>query len=164
MKTYLNYKVEKISFGDKSYPKNLTKISSPPKQIYCRGDSNSGILSKTIAVVGTRQITNYGKIVIDEFVSAFTANGITTISGFMYGVDTQVHKKTLEYGGKAISVFGNGLNYIYPPENDKLYSEILNSGGLVVSEYESDMKAQLWTYPARNRIVAGTCYYRSTCC
>ena len=155
MKAYLDYKAIKVLLGEKNYPKRLAKINKPPKQFYYRGSLSSGILSKTIAVVGTRQMTNYGRIVIDEFVSAFVANGITTISGFMYGVDTEVHKKTLEYGGKTISVFGNGLNYVYPAENDKLYSEILNKGGLVISEYEKDMKAQLWTYPARNRIVAG---------
>ncbi len=52
-------------------------------------------------------------------------------------------------------MFGNGLNYVYPPENDKLYLQILESGGVALSEYDKDMKAQLWTYPARNRIVAG---------
>ncbi len=155
MKIYLDYPIQKIGFGDKKYPKLLTKISKPPKQIYYRGDIKSGILDKTIAIVGTRMMTNYGKQVIDEFVSVIVANGITTISGFMYGVDTEVHKKTIEYGGKTISVFGNGLDYVYPSENDKLYLKIVESGGLVMSEYDKDFKPQLWTYPARNRIVAG---------
>jgi DNA processing protein len=155
MKTFLEYPIEKLTFGEKNYPKNLAKISKPPKQIYVRGDINSDIFEKTIAIVGTRMMTNYGKQVIEEFVSAFVLNGITVISGFMYGVDTEVHKKTIEYGGKTISVFGNGLDIVYPPENDKLYSQIIESGGIVVSEYDKDMKSQLWTYPARNRIVAG---------
>jgi DNA processing protein len=154
MKTYLDFPIQKISLGDKSYPRDLAKISKPPKEIYYRGDVSIASL-KTIAVVGTRQITNYGKQVVERFVSEFVAKGITVISGFMYGVDTEVHKKTIEYGGKTISVFGNGLNYIYPPENDKLYSEILKNDGLAISEYDKDMKAQLWTYPARNRIVSG---------
>lgn len=154
MKSYLDYPIEMLPFGDKNYPKRLSKISKPPKQIYYRGDLKNAILDKTIAIVGTRQITNYGKQVVDRYVSHFVANGITTISGFMYGVDTEVHAKTIEYGGRTVSVFGNGLNYVYPPENDKLYSKILEGGGAVISEYEKDMKAQLWTYPARNRIVS----------
>src|SRR5260221_7575196 len=155
MRTYLDYTIEKVLLGEKNYPKNLVKILKPPKQIYYRGALNEGVLGKTIAIVGTRMITNYGKQIVDQFVSSFVANGITVISGFMYGVDTEVHKKTIEYGGKTISVFGNGLDYIYPPENDKLYLEILESNGLVLSEYKKDTKPQLWTYPARNRIVAG---------
>lgn len=155
MKTYLDYTIEKVSFGGKNYPKRLAKISKFPRQIYHRGELNSNVLSKTIAVVGTRQVTSYGKIVVDQFVSAFVANGITTISGFMYGVDTEVHKKTIDYGGRTVAVFGNGLDIVYPPENDKLYLKILENGGLVFSEYEKDVKPQLWTYPARNRIVAG---------
>lgn len=155
MKTYLDYPIEKLTFGEKDYPKLLTKIVKPPKQIYYRGNLNNEILDKTIAIVGTRNITNYGKQVVDKFVSVFIANKITIISGFMYGVDTEVHNKTLEYGGRTISVFGNGLNYIYPPENEKLYSQILNNDGAIMSEYKADMKPQLWTYPARNRIVSG---------
>ncbi|CAN5284043.1 DNA-processing protein DprA [soil metagenome] len=154
MKTYLNFSIEKIEFGAKNYPNYLNKISKPPKEIYYRGDLKNGILDKTIAIVGTRQITNYGKQVVDKFVSSFVANGITVISGFMYGVDSEVHKKTIEYGGRTIAVFGNGLDYVYPPENEKLYSKILETGA-VISEYEKDVKPQLWTYPARNRIVAG---------
>src|SRR5258708_19063345 len=155
MKTYLDYTIEKVLLGEKNYPKNLAKILKPPKQIYYRGALDKDILDKTIAIVGTRVITNYGKQIVERFVSDFVASGVTIISGFMYGVDTEVHKKTIEYGGTTISVFGNGLDYIYPPENDKLYSEILESGGLVMSEYKKDTKPQLWTYPARNRIVAG---------
>ncbi|HWA52266.1 MAG TPA: DNA-processing protein DprA [Patescibacteria group bacterium] len=154
MKTFLDYSIQNIKFGDKSYPKNLSKIKKPPKEIFYRGELSNNILEKTIAIVGTRQVTNYGKQAIDEFVSAFVSQGVTTISGFMYGVDTEVHNKTLEYGGRTISIFGNGLDYVYPPENDKLYLKILENKGIVMSEYEKDMKPQLWTYPARNRIVS----------
>ncbi len=100
-------------------------------------------------------MTRYGKEVVDKFVSDFVANGVTTISGFMYGVDTEVHQKTVDYGGKTIAVFGCGLDVIYPPENKKLYLDILGNGGLVVSEYEKDAKAHLWKFPQRNKVVAG---------
>jgi DNA processing protein len=155
MKTYLDYTIEKSSLGDKNYPNLLAQIKKPPKQIYNRGSYDKKIFERTIAIVGTRMITSYGKQVVDQFVSAFVQNNITIISGFMYGVDTEVHKKTIEYGGRTISVFGNGLDVVYPPENDKLYTKILENNGLVMSEYEKELKPQLWTYPARNRIVAG---------
>jgi DNA processing protein len=99
-------------------------------------------------------MTTYGRRVVDDFVTAFVGENITTISGFMYGVDTEVHKKTLEFGGRTVCVFGNGLDFLYPAENKDLYTEVLAGGGLVLSEYEKDAKPRLWTYPARNRIIA----------
>ena len=73
----------------------------------------------------------------------------------MYGVDTESHQKCLEMGGKTIAVLGGGLDILTPAENDELYSQILNTGGLVVSEYEKDFQPTLWTFPQRDRIVAG---------
>ncbi|MEK7112931.1 MAG: DNA-processing protein DprA [Patescibacteria group bacterium] len=140
--------------GDKYYPENLSKIKTPPQQIYYRGNFDKSLFAKSIAIVGSRRITRYGKDVIDKFVSLFAANNVTTISGFMYGVDTQVHQKTVEYGGKTIAVFGCGLDVIYPQENDRLYTQILESGGAVISEYEPKAKPHLWKFPQRNRIVA----------
>jgi len=100
-------------------------------------------------------MTRYGKEVVDKFVSELTLNGITTISGFMYGVDTEVHQKTVDYGGKTIAVFGCGLDHIYPAENKKLYDEILEKGGSIVSEYKDDEKPSIWKFPQRNKIVVG---------
>jgi DNA processing protein len=100
-------------------------------------------------------MTRYGREVVDKFISDFVMNGITTISGFMYGVDTEVHQKTVDYGGKTIAVFGCGLDVIYPAENEKLYKEIIKTGGSVVSEYEDSAKPHLWKFPQRNKIVAG---------
>jgi DNA processing protein len=71
----------------------------------------------------------------------------------MYGVDTEAANKTVEYGGRHIAVFGCGLDHIYPAENEKLYFQILESGGLVISEYEPDAKPHLWKFPQRNKIV-----------
>lgn len=142
-------------YGDKYYPKNLSKIKAPPQQIYYRGNLDKSLFVKSIAIVGSRRITRYGKDVVDRFVSTFVANKITTISGFMYGVDTEVHQKTVEYGGKTVAVFGCGLDVIYPPENEKLYSQILENGGAVISEYEPKAKPHLWKFPQRNRIIAG---------
>jgi DNA processing protein len=140
-----NYKIQKTKI----------KIGKDEKEVYYRGNWNNSIFKKSIAIVGSRRMTRYGKEIIDRFVSIFIANGITTISGFMYGVDTEVHQKTVEYGGKTVAIFGCGLDIIYPPENEKLYKKILETDGLVISEYEPDAKPHLWKFPQRNKIIAG---------
>ncbi|MFH1289320.1 MAG: DNA-processing protein DprA, partial [Patescibacteria group bacterium] len=113
------------------------------------------IFQKSLAIVGSRRITGYGRQVIDKIVPDLVSQGITIISGFMYGVDSEAHKKCLEFGGKTIAVLGGGLGEIYPPENEKLIPEIIKNGGLVVSEYEADFKPRLWSFPQRNRIISG---------
>jgi DNA processing protein len=123
------------------------------KILHFRGVDPISINKNSIAIVGSRQMTRYGREVVDKFVCDFVANGITTISGFMYGVDTEVHQKTVDYGGKTIAVFGCGLDVIYPSENKKLYEQIIKSGGSVVSEYEDSAKPHLWKFPQRNKIV-----------
>ncbi|OGC49619.1 DNA protecting protein DprA [Candidatus Woesebacteria bacterium RIFCSPHIGHO2_01_FULL_39_23] len=150
-----DWEVKEINLDERGFPTNLQKIKNPPKQIYFRGNLNDSVLSKSITVVGSRRMTTYGREVVDRFVSLFVTNKVATISGFMYGVDTEVHKKTVEFGGVTIAVFGCGINICYPVENDDLYSEILEKGGSVISEYPPDSKPQLWKYPQRNRIVAG---------
>jgi DNA processing protein len=134
-------KTKKIKFGKKE------------KEVFYRGEWSEQIFEKSIAVVGSRRMTRYGKDVIDKFVADFVANNVTTVSGFMYGVDAQVHQKTIDYGGKTVAVFGCGLDYVYPPENEKLYTQILENGGLVISEYEKTAKPHLWKFPQRNKIV-----------
>lgn len=123
------------------------------KKLFYRGEDPNNLIQNSIAIVGSRQMTRYGKEVVDKFVCDFVANRITTISGFMYGIDTEVATKTLEYGGKHIAVFGCGLNHIYPPENQKLYEKIIESGGSVISEYEDLAKPSMWKFPQRNKIV-----------
>lgn len=131
------------------------KIGKVTKSIYYRGIWDENIFKRSIAIVGSRSMTRYGKEAVDKFVSAFVAEGVTTISGFMYGVDTEVHQKTVDYGGRTVAVFGCGLDVIYPPENEKLYGQILENKGLVISEYEPFAKPHLWKFPQRNKIVAG---------
>lgn len=123
------------------------------KTLHFRGVDPNTINKNSVAIVGSRQMTRYGRDVVDKFVADFVGNGITTISGFMYGVDTEVASKTIEYGGRHIAVFGCGLNHIYPPENKKLYDKILESGGSIVSEYDDSAKPSIWKFPQRNKVV-----------
>lgn len=144
----------KVELGEKNYPKLLTKLKDAPKKLYFRG--NLDVLNqKTMAIVGSRKMTRYGREMTEKLVGDLVREDVVTISGFMYGVDTEVHTKTVEYGGKTVAVFGCGLDVIYPPENDKLYEKILEGGGLVLSEYSPAAKPHLWKFPQRNRIVVG---------
>ena len=150
-----DYEIKTTTSDKKNYPKILREIKNYPKKLFYRGNLDQKLFEKSLAVVGTRRITRYGKMVIEKFIPFLVKEKITIISGFMYGVDTEAHQKCLEYGGKTVAVLGGGLNIIYPPENERLYEKILENGGLIISEYEPDFKPQLWTFPQRNRIVAG---------
>jgi len=150
-----DYKIKTVTYDNKNYPEILREIKNYPKKLFYRGNFDQKLFEKSLAVVGTRRISRYGKMVIEKFIPFLAKEKITIISGFMYGVDTEAHQKCLEYDGKTVAVLGGGLNIIYPPENEKLYEKILENGGLIISEYEPDFKPQLWTFPQRNRIVAG---------
>ena len=116
---------------------------------------NLNIFSNCLAVVGSRKLTNYGKQTIERIVGELAIAGITIVSGFMYGADAEAHKTAVKVGGRTIAVMPCGINRISPEDQEELYNDIINNNGLIISEYEGDMAPVLWTYPRRNRIVAG---------
>lgn len=139
----------------KDFPKQLKAIKNSPEKLFYRGNWDNKIFEKSLAIVGSRRMSHYGKEVINKFMPELTTNKITIISGFMYGVDTEAHQKCLEFGGITVAVLGGGLDILAPPENGDLYTAILENGGLVISEYEPNFQPTLWSFPQRNRIVAG---------
>lgn len=139
----------------KDFPKGLQEIRNCPEKLFYRGEWKDDLFKKVTAIVGSRQITKYGRCVVEKIMPEIVFQKSTVISGFMYGVDTEAHQKCLELGGKTIAVLGGGLDEYYPKENDKLYTEILKTGGLVISEYEANFKPTVWSFPQRNRIVSG---------
>ena len=140
---------------DKEYPELLGKIKGAPKKLYYKGKYDSSIFDNCLAVVGSRHLTNYGKRIIERDVAEIAANGITIVSGFMYGGDAAAHEAALRVGGKTIAIMPCGIDRISPEYQKELYQEILDNNGLIISEYKGDMQPALWTYPQRNRIVAG---------
>ena len=144
-----------IKIIDKNYPLLLKKISDAPKKLFYKGNWSAEIFTHCLAVVGTRRMTSYGKRICEELVSQIAGAGITIVSGFMYGVDATAHKAALRAGGKTIAVMPCGIDLIHPADQEDLYKEILANNGLILSEYEGDSQPLLWTYPKRNRIVAG---------
>lgn len=155
MKKWSDWKIKTIDSTNVAFPKKLKKINKPVKKLFYRGKWEVGLFDKSLAIVGSRRNTRYGEYVVNNFVPNIVSEKITTISGFMYGIDSLVHTQTIECGGKTVAVLGSGLDILYPTRNDQLYSQILNSGGLVISEYEPTGKPALWTFPQRNRIVVG---------
>lgn len=152
-----------VSIEDSKYPKLLKEIGKDtPKQLYYKGNwpfdtaqGKNNIFENCLAVVGSRQMTSYGKRVAEQIVTEVAAAGITIVSGFMYGVDATAHKAALKAGGKTIAVMPCGIDLVHPEYQQDLYVEILNNNGLIISEYEGGMQPSNWTYPRRNRIVAG---------
>jgi DNA processing protein len=109
-----------------------------------------------IAIVGTREPSEYGKRWTYRLSQFLTQNGFTIVSGMAKGIDTQAHQGCLDANGRTYAVFGCGIDFIYPWENRQLYREILQQG-LVISEYPAQTKPHRLHFPKRNRIVAGLC-------
>ena len=133
----------------------------PKFQSACSLDQS--IFDNCLAVVGSRKLTHYGKQVIERIVGevAMTRldsarqDNITIVSGFMYGGDAVAHQTAVKVGGRTIAVMPCGIDRISPEDQEELYNEIIENNGMIISEYEGDMAPALWTYPRRNRIVAG---------
>lgn len=147
--------MQKIFFQDKNYPPQLKKIPDPPKQLYILGNDKLSMIAYPLAVVGTRQISDYGRQMTEYFVKGLTKAGVSIISGLALGIDGLAHRVALENNGQTIAVLGSGLNHIYPTVHKKLAEKIIASGGLLISEYPPETPAYKSNFPARNRIISG---------
>lgn len=136
--------------------KNLLDLTTLPKHLYFQGSWNSGIFENCTAVVGSRRMTDYGARVIEKIIPQLIAQGQTVVSGFMYGVDQYAHQVCVERGGKTIAVLGWGISHKLTATDAKLAKKIIDSKGLLISEWE-EQKPTHWTFPLRNRIVAALC-------
>ncbi len=136
----------------------LGSIYSSSKKLFVKYKSFDGkIFDNCLAVVGSRRMTNYGERLVRKLVPQLADNGISVVSGFMFGVDATAHSSCIEAGGKTIAVMPCGINFITPAYQENLYYSILDSGGIIMSEYEDKAKPQKWMFSKRNEIVAGLC-------
>jgi len=146
--------IRALTWEDKSYPRLLKNIDQPPPVLYVRGQVQEAD-EWSVAVVGTRRVTqHYGRRVTEDIASFLAANGLTVISGMARGVDAIAHKSALRKGGRTIAVLGCGLDIVYPPEHDKLAEEIAENGALV-SDYPLGTQPLSVNFPPRNRIISG---------
>ena len=150
----MKYKVIKIDLNSKYYPEKLKNINGKPRELYCLG--NLELLNyKSIAVIGSRNYSNYGKRAAMEFSYNLAKENICIVSGMARGIDSFAHEATLKSKGKTIAVLGSGLDVIYPKENIKLYEDIIKNDGLIISEYLLGTPPRKQNFPARNRIISG---------
>lgn len=144
------------SIEDDIYPARLREIADPPIFLSSIGDL-SILNHPCIGVVGTRQMSPYGRRVVEAFLPTFARSGCITVSGLALGIDSAVARDTLDAHGRTVAVLGHGLSRIYPQTNERLASKIVDNGGLLLSEFPLDFEPNMYTFPARNRIVAGIC-------
>lgn len=147
-------KINKISPDKHEYLKILSSIAKPPKTL-----NYTGILPEkrqpTVAIVGTRKPTAYGKEVTEKIAFELAQRGVVIVSGLALGVDGLAHKAALEAGGTTLAVLGCGLPQIYPSAHRQLAERIITGGGALISEYKEDELARPHYFLERNRIVSG---------
>ncbi|MCB1020268.1 MAG: DNA-processing protein DprA [Acidobacteria bacterium] len=142
-----------VPYQDPRYPERLKEIYDPPLLLYVRGRAEL-LQSHTVAVVGTRRPTAYGKAVAEKLSRDMVRLGLTHVSGMARGIDTASHKGALEAGGDTVAVLGTGVDTPYPKENRKLYDDIAHQG-CVVSEFRMGTTPFPQNFPLRNRIISG---------
>jgi len=147
------YHVTAIPFESPDYPPMLAEIHDCPALLYIRGEYRKDD-ENSVAVVGTRRATAYGKQATEDLVYNLAMNKITIVSGLAKGIDTIAHRTALEAGGRTIAVFASGLDIVYPPDNLKLAREIMEHGALV-SEFPLGTKPKAENFPRRNRVLSG---------
>ena len=145
--------VKAVNWHDETYPSRLKEIADPPAVLYYRGTLLPSD-ERSVAVVGTRGPTSYGREVASALTQDLTRNGIAVVSGLARGVDSVAHRVALEGGGRTVAVLANGLHTIYPPEHANLAQQITENGA-VVSEYPLGVRPEARSFPRRNRLISG---------
>lgn len=143
-----------IKQTDENYPKRLLEIKDPPEKLYVEGNVDL-LNSDSIAIVGTRKYTQYGKRCTERFANQLSKKGICIVSGLASGIDTIAHINSMQEKGKTIAVLGSGFNHIFPPENRILYERILENDGCIITEYPPETPVDKAKFPKRNRIISG---------
>ncbi len=142
-----------LLYDDPRFPPLLKQIYDPPITLYFLGNIEL-LPTRSIAVVGSRRHTHYGKKVAQKLASALVSNKITVTSGMARGIDTWSHQGALDAKGQTIAVLGCGPDICYPPEN-KTLKERIQHQGLVVSEFPPGTHPAPLNFPRRNRIISG---------
>ena len=149
-----------VTFFDEDYPQQLKNLYDAPIVIYAIGNYKILNDQNKIAVIGARKASNYGINIARQIGKFLSKNNIHTISGLALGIDVNSHIGVLtenyinSYSGKAIAVIGNGLDNIYPYNNQEIANRIINNGGCIISEYIVGTKPLRNNFPARNRIIS----------
>lgn len=147
-------KINFITIDDENYPEILKSLEDAPVFLYTLGNEKL-LKQKSIAIVGSRRCSQYGKTMSQAFSYLLAKNNITIVSGLAQGIDSYAHEGCLLANGKTIAVIGTGIDIMYPKENKSLAEEIIKKGGLIISEYPLGTRPNKNNFPRRNRIISG---------
>jgi DNA processing protein len=147
-------KINRISPDQSKYLQILDSIAKKPKQLYYTGKLPE-TRRPTVAIVGTRKPTSYGREVTARFAEELARKGVVVASGLALGVDAIAHTAAIEAGGTTLAILGNGLPAIYPAANHALAKRIIDAGGAILTEYDEGVEARSHQFLERNRIVSG---------
>jgi DNA processing protein len=148
------YKLDSTEF-----PPQLLEIPQPPKTLYIRGELPKDEELIYLAVVGSRKHTSYGRDICEKLIAGLRGYPVVIVSGLAIGIDSIAHRAALANGLTTIAFPGSGLDNsaLHPKTNIQLAQEIINVGGCLISEMEPQMRATQFSFPARNRLMAGLC-------
>lgn len=142
-----------VTVLDDTYPTNLRMIPDHPPFLFVRGALKAAD-ERAIAVVGSRRPSRAGRQAAEELAASLAESGVTVVSGLALGIDTAAHAAALDVGGRTLAVLGTGIARVYPPEN-RLLAERICSAGATLSQFWPQMRAERWSFPARNIVTSG---------
>lgn len=145
--------IRPVTWNEEEYPDRLKEIDDPPPVLYIKGEIVPDDW-RSVAIVGTRSATPYGKQAASTLTRDLVASGITVVSGLARGIDGVAHQEALQSGGRTIAVMACGLDIIYPPEHAHMAASIAQQGALV-SEHPLGVKPRSQQFPRRNRVMSG---------
>ena len=146
-------RIMKMSIDDEVFPDKLRRIADPPKELYLIGREEL-IHRRSIAIVGARKCTEYGKHIAMTIAKKAALAGFTVVSGMALGIDNFAHIGALKASGETIACLGTAIDECYPRQHKNLYGDIAGRG-LLISEYPPGAKGMPYMFPRRNRIIAG---------
>lgn len=154
LKNFEKNSIKLLDLFDSDYPFQLSKTFNPPILLFVKGDLDFAY-DTSIAIVGTRNFSDYGRSHCIKFVQEIKDSGFTIISGLARGIDSIALSEGIKTNQKCIGVIGSGFDFVYPASNYRLYENILKNNGAIVTEYFPFEMAHPGFFPARNRIIAG---------
>lgn len=144
-----------LTLTNSQIPERLATIDSPPSTLYVEGNLADILQSPTVAIVGSRKVSPYGRDITKHLASELARQGIVIISGLAFGVDAIAQQAALDAGGRVIAVLPTPVDQIYPASHRQLARHIVQQGGALVSEYAPGTKVYKTNFVARNRLIAG---------
>jgi len=151
----LNWDIKTVALDSCSYPSRLRLIKNPPKLLYYAGEMVAE--ENCLAIVGSRICSPYGKETALEMAKKAAQSSLTVVSGLAAGIDSMAHQAAVQAKKRTIAVLGGGLDFqsFYPKQNLRLAGQIIENGGVLISEYPPKTKPANYTFPQRNRIISG---------